>query len=90
PTGRAAGFIVNARDAIEAIGVGTLVQIDLGRDNQLQPGDFLTVWRESPAPGQPRQVLGEAAVLTTENKTATARIVAMRRAMTIGDRVEVR
>jgi hypothetical protein len=66
------------------------VQINIGRDDQLQPGDFLTVWRPSPALGQPREILGEIGILTTENRTATARIVAMRRSMTIGDQVERR
>ena len=69
---------------------GNLVEIDLGHDDQLQPGDFLTVFRDSPEPGQPRQVLGEIGVLTTENHTATARVVGMRRNMGVGDKVEVR
>jgi hypothetical protein len=64
--------------------------IDLGRDDQVQPGDFFTVWRESPVTGQPRQVLGEIGILTTESHTATAKIMAMRRAMVPGDRIEAK
>ena len=91
PTGRDNGFIVAAaKDQSQALGIGDLVQIDLGRDEQLQPGDFLTVFRASPVVGQPRQVLGEIGILTTENRTATAKIVAMRRSMVIGDQVERR
>src|SRR4051812_26430295 len=60
PTGRDNGFIVSSsKDQSQALGIGDLVQINIGRDDQLQPGDFLTVFRESPAIGQPRQVLGE-------------------------------
>ena len=71
-------------------GNGILVEVNLGRDDQVQPGDFLTVFRDSPAAGQPRQVLGEIGILTTENRTSTAKILAMRRSMIIGDLVERR
>ncbi|MGZ7040474.1 MAG: LysM peptidoglycan-binding domain-containing protein [Thermoanaerobaculia bacterium] len=91
PTGRNNAVIVAAaKDESLALGVGDLIQINIGRDDQLQPGDFLTVFRESPVAGQPRQVLGEIGVLTTENRTSTAKIVAMRRAMVIGDLLERR
>ena len=90
PTGRTRGFIVDSQDWDLALGEGNLVQINVGRDSGLQPGDFLTVYRDSPIPGQPRQVLGELGILTTESRTATARIVGMRRAMQIGDEVELR
>ena len=66
------------------------MQINLGRDDQVQPGDFLTVFRDANPGSTERQVLGEVAVLTSEGHTATARIVLTRRAMRIGDRVEVR
>lgn len=89
PSGLTSGYIINSEGWELALGEGNLVQINLGRDNQIQPGDFLTVWRDSPIEGQPRQILGEIGILTTENNTATARIVAMRRTMLIGDHVEL-
>jgi hypothetical protein len=89
-SGKRAGTIVEAEGGWGlALGTGFLVQVDLGRDDAIQPGDFLTVYRENP-PGQERQVLGELGVLTTEGRTATAKIVAMRYSMRIGDRVEIR
>jgi len=90
PTARGNGTIVQSRGFQQIIGIGELVQIDLGRDDQLQPGDFLTVFRDSPEPGQPRQILGEVGILTTESHTSTARVVAMHRNMGVGDKVEVR
>jgi hypothetical protein len=90
PSNKADGFIVTAKDGEQALAIGTLVQVNLGKENQIQPGDFLTVFRESPIDGQPRQMLGEIGVLTTENSTATGKIVLMRRAMIIGDRVEIK
>ena len=90
-SGKRAGTIVHAQGGWElALGEGLLVEINLGREDQIQPGDFLTVYRENPQPGQQRQVLGEIGVLTAEGRTATAKIVAMRYAMRVGDRVEIR
>lgn len=90
PSGRTTGTIVDSRDWELGLVEGNLVQIDLGSENQLQPGDFLTVYRPSPRADQPRQVLGEIGVLTTESRTATAVILAARREMLVGDSVEMR
>lgn len=90
-SGKANGYIVNAQGGwSDALADGILIEINLGRDDQLQPGDFLTVWRESIQPGQPPQVLGEIGVLTTEAHTATAKVVATHYAMRVGDHVEIR
>ncbi|GAC1431033.1 MAG: hypothetical protein NVSMB68_03300 [Thermoanaerobaculia bacterium] len=88
PTDRSTGYIIDSKDFREALGEGNLVQVNLGNDDQLQPGDFLTVYRD--IPGRPRQVLGEIGILTTQSHTATGRIVGMRYSMTIGDGVEAR
>lgn len=88
PTGRAAGYIIDSQDWDLALGEGNLVQVNLGHDDQIQAGDFLTVYRE--IPGRARQVLGEIGILTTQSHTATGRIVASRLAMRIGDAVEAR
>jgi LysM repeat protein len=90
PTGRSAGYIIDSQDWDLALAEGNLVQVNLGHDDQIQPGDFLTVYRDSDIPGQPRQVLGEIGILTTQSHTATGKIVAVRRAMQIGDSVEAR
>ena len=91
-SGKTTGSIVHAQGGtwLTALGEGQLVTVNLGRDDQIQPGDFLTVWRDSPQEGQGRQVLGEIGVLTTEGHTATGKIVVMRYSMKVGDNVEVR
>jgi len=90
-SGKQPGFIVNAQGGwSDALADGILVEVNLGHEDQVQPGDFLTVWRESPQAGQPPQVLGEIGVLTTEAHTATGKIVATRYAMRVGDHVEIR
>src|SRR5579872_955701 len=82
-SGKTNGYIIASQGGawLESLGEGQLVQINLGRDEQIQPGEFLTVFRDTSnelVQGQ-RQVLGELAVLTSENHTSTARIVMMRR-----------
>ena len=91
-SGKTNGYIVTSRggDWLTQLGVGQLVQINLGRDDQVQPGEFLTVFRDVTLGIPQRQVLGEVAVLTAESHTATAKIVLMRQPMKVGDRVEVR
>jgi LysM domain len=90
PTSRTTGTIIDSRDWDLELAEGILVQVDLGAEGGLQPGDFLTVWRPSPRSDQPRQVLGEIGILTTQARTSTGIIVAMRRTMQIGDYVEAR
>lgn len=90
PTGRSTGYIIDSQDWDLGLANGNLVQVNLGHDDQIQPGDFLTVYRDSDVPGYPRQVLGEIGILTTQSHTATGRIVATRRAMQVGDSVEAR
>ncbi len=90
PSNKVKGFIVNAKDYRFALGEGNVVQIDLGVDDFIEPGDFLTIYQENPMDGQPRIVLGEIGVLTAEAHTATARIIQMRKTITVGDRVELK
>ena len=89
-TSRSTGLIVNSKDYRYSLADGSLVEVNLGRSNFVQPGDFLTVYRESPVKGNPPQLLGEIAVLTAEDTTATGRIIRMRYQMSIGDRVELK
>jgi hypothetical protein len=88
PSEKAQGYIVNAKDYEWALGEGSVVQINLGRDDMVEPGTFLTIFRDNPYGGE-RILLGELGVLTAEGKTATAMITQMRYSMQVGDRVEV-
>ena len=90
PTGRNTGHIVQSREWDLGLVEGVLVQVNLGSDNQIEPGDFLTVYRPSPRKDQPPMLLGELGVLTTQAKTATAVIMRARREILVGDEVEAR
>jgi len=90
-SGKKTGYIVGAQGGWDtALGEGLLVEVNLGQADQIQPGDFLTVYRDNPLPGERHEVLGEVGILTTNTHTATGKIVAMRYSMKVGDRVEVR
>jgi hypothetical protein len=90
-SGKKSGYIVAAQGGWDmSLGEGLLVEVNLGQSDQLQPGDFLTVYREDAAKNEPYQVLGEVGILTTNTHSATGKIVAMRYSMKIGDRVEIR
>jgi hypothetical protein len=90
PSGRTNGFIVDTQSWDLGISTGNLVQVDLGSNDALEPGDFLTVYRPSPRADQPRQVLGQLGILTTQADTATAVVVTSRLEMHVGDQVEMR
>jgi LysM domain len=90
PSGRTSGYIVDSRGWNLGLSEGNLVQIDLGSNDQLEPGDFLTVFRPSERRDQPRQVIGQIGILTTQSETATAVIVHSRKEILVGDQVEIR
>ena len=45
PSGRASGQIVMARDGAELLGREMIVYVDLGREDNVQVGDYLTIYR---------------------------------------------
>lgn len=90
PTNRSTGYIVDSRGWDLGLAEGNLVQVNLGREDALEPGDFLTVFRPSTRDDQPRVVLGEVGILTTEARTATGIIMRAQREIVVGDQVERR
>lgn len=90
PSGRSSGYIVDARDHVYALGEGMMVQVDLGSEDNVAPGDFLTVFRPNLNPDAPRLVLGEVGVVTTQPHSSIGKIVRMRYSMEIGDQVEIK
>lgn len=76
--------IVFSHEALVALGVGHLVFIDRGIEDDVTPGDIFTVYRRT-EPGVPPIVLGELAVLSVRQNTALARILSSRYTVYIGD-----
>src|SRR5262249_49796104 len=90
PPAKMVGHIVDSRDQVTPIGTDTIVFLDLGDVDGIAPGDFLTVYRVRPSANGVRTILGEAAVLTTRNRTSVAIINSMRDSMVVGDEVELK
>jgi len=90
PSGKVGGHIIAARDGVVPIGTETIVFLDLGEDDGLNPGDFLTVYRGRADVAGLRTILGEAAVLMTRGRNCVAKITWMRDVMETGDSVELK
>jgi hypothetical protein len=90
PNGKPIGHVVATRDAVTPVGTDTIVFLDLGEQDGLNPGDFLTVYHPSTQAAGVRTVLGEAAILTTRNRSSVAIITSMVDFIAVGDAAEVK
>jgi hypothetical protein len=84
------GYITYSKDDAITFGQDHVVFLDLGEADQLAPGGICTIYRDNPAKGMPRIVLGEAAVLTISEHWSTAKIIRSRLPLKVGDRIEVK
>ncbi|MGQ9494732.1 MAG: LysM peptidoglycan-binding domain-containing protein [Thermoanaerobaculaceae bacterium] len=89
PSGKPRGFIVYAKDKVESLGQDHMVLVDLGEADNVQPGTFITIYRENAVPGLPRILLGQGAVLVTGPHWATVKLLVTEGPVYVGDRVEV-
>lgn len=90
PNGKAIGHIVETRLGETPVGSDSVVYLDLGEADGLNPGDFLTVYRASGRAEGVRTILGEASILTTRSRTSVAIITLMTDTMGVGDSVEIK
>jgi hypothetical protein len=90
PNGKVIGHIVETRGAVTPVATHSVVFLDLGEADGLNPGDFLTVFRPSGRAEGVRTILGEASILTTRARTSVAIITLMSDTMGVGDAVELK
>jgi hypothetical protein len=90
PNGKLIGHILETRLGETPIATDSVVYLDLGEADGLNPGDFLTVYRASGRAEGVRTILGEASILTTRSRTSVAIITLMTDGMGVGDSVEVK
>lgn len=90
PNGKPTGYIVYQQDGIENAGDATVVMIDLGSADGVYPGSFATLFRDNPASGMPRIVLGEMGILTAGEHYATGRVLDTWGAVHVGERLELK
>ncbi len=72
-----------------SLGQGLLISIDLGEEDGVIPGNIFTIFRYLYNNVQ-RKVLGEAVVLTVQQKTATAKISLSYDIINVGDEIELK
>jgi hypothetical protein len=82
-----AAVILGARDDLVSLGEDHVVFIDRGAADDVTPGDLYTIYRLN-REGLPPVVVGELAVLSVHPRSSVARIVASRRTIYVGDRLE--
>jgi LysM domain len=87
---KAKGYIVYVKDDVVAFGADSVILIDLGDADQVAPGTQCVIYRENPVASAPRLLLGEAAVLTTGDHWASAKVIRSYSQMRVGDRVELK
>jgi hypothetical protein len=80
----AGATIVFAKDRLVTLGQDHVVFIDRGEDQNLIPGDVLTVYR-LPARDVPPIVLGEIAILSVRPHSSVAKVVTSRFPIYVGD-----
>ncbi len=111
------GHVVHTGDNMERVGTGYLVDINLGYEDGLKPGDFLKIYvptqpfdqypalkydyqwdnqrfqsvslRKDNRDVPPPQIIGQLVVLTTEKRTATAKIIYAVNEIEVGHQVEL-
>ncbi|MBA2334964.1 MAG: hypothetical protein H0V90_08505 [Blastocatellia bacterium] len=104
PTGKARGRLFMARDNQQMLGREQIVYIDLGAEDNMQVGDFLTIFRpleegtgtavkiakvRDDRPARLRKIVGEMVILNVKERTATAVITRTAQEIHTGDWVEV-
>ncbi len=91
PSGKASGVIVDSERDRMIMAEGHMVHIDLGSQDGIAPGNLFTVYRITyPSVPTSRNVIGELAVLSAEEKTSLARVTYSNDGLMIGDRIELR
>jgi len=90
PSGKTTGHIVEVKDRATPVGTDSVVFLDLGEEDGLYPGDFLTVFRNRADSRSIRTLLGEIAVLWTKGRTCVGKVTSMVDTMGVGDFVELK
>ncbi|MCZ6777697.1 MAG: LysM peptidoglycan-binding domain-containing protein [Acidobacteria bacterium] len=103
PSGKVTGYIVYVNDStqylageaitnsISLIAAGSVVNIDLGENDGVQPGDWFTVFLDSAhGDGYPADVLGEGVILRTLSRASVAKIMVSDFDIPLGARVEIK
>jgi hypothetical protein len=90
-SGKTVGAVVDIAEDSMIAGERQLLTINLGASNGVAPGNLLVVYKTMyPSVPTPRNVIGELAVVTVRDRTATARVIYSSDAIVAGDKAELR
>lgn len=89
-SGKPQGYIIHAQMNHTLLAKDKLGVINLGKEDKIQIGDILIVFRDNDVVGLPRVILGKAVVLVVEENTSVIKLLQNRLEVQVGDMVEVR
>lgn len=87
------GYIVLSEDNLASFGKGHVVNIDMGVDKNIAPGDLFTIYRDNPANDVasgmilPNLFLGHGVALKTGSSSTVMKIIAGVTEITVGDKI---
>jgi len=89
--GKTMRHIVDLEYDVSIVGTGNFVTIDAGTDDGVAPGSVFSVYRTMyPSVPTPRNVVGEATIVSVRERTSTAKITYSRKEIMLGDAVQLR
>ncbi len=89
--GKTMRHVVDLQDDAAIGGTGQFITIDAGTDDGVAPGNVFSVYRVMyPSVPTPRNVVGEATIVSVRDRTATAKITYSRKEIMLGDQVQLR
>ena len=89
--GKTMRHVVDLQDDAAIGGTGQFLTIDAGTDDGVAPGNVFSIYRVMyPSVPTPRNVVGEATIVSVRDRTATAKITYSRKEIMLGDQVQLR
>jgi hypothetical protein len=89
--GKTMRHVVDLQDDASIGGAGQFITIDAGTEDGVAPGNVFSVYRIMyPSVPTPRNVVGEATIVSVRERTATAKITYSRKEIMLGDQVQLR
>jgi LysM domain len=89
--GKTMRHIVDLEYDVSIVGTGNFVTIDAGTEDGVSPGSVFSVYRTMyPSVPTPRNVVGEATIVSVRERTSTAKITYSRKEIMLGDSVQLR
>ncbi|TKJ34354.1 hypothetical protein CEE39_02585 [bacterium (candidate division B38) B3_B38] len=81
------GYIVSVKDDMVNFSEGNIVNIDLGKEDGVAPGDIYYIFRGATEEQNIATILGQMVVLMVEEKTATGKVIYSLQELEVGDLV---